>query len=114
MSTPNGQLGWWYDAWVNGGDEWERSQVDASMCPRISEDFLRTERESLPTDVFAQEWLTQPRTPQGAVFRYEDIQSLLLPGTEAESGDSDAEDRTALSRPAAIAYRGAGGFIAAE
>src|SRR5450432_3764133 len=36
MSTPSGQRGFFYEAWVDGGPEWERIRVPAAECSRIS------------------------------------------------------------------------------
>jgi hypothetical protein len=45
LSTPYGRRGIFYEEWT-GGEEWERYEVPASQCPRISEEFLE-ERASL-------------------------------------------------------------------
>ena len=39
-STPAGQRGWWWQAWTEGGDDWERFEVRADTCPRLSPAFL--------------------------------------------------------------------------
>ena len=36
LSTPWGKRGWWYEAWENGGPEWQRFKVTADQCPRLS------------------------------------------------------------------------------
>lgn len=99
ISTPNGQAGWYYNAWENG-EGFERSRVVATECDRISSDFLRQEQESLPADVYASEYLCQFRSAEGSVFRYEDVtacfDSQLIPifpnisATLAQSSDSYA------------------------
>ena len=43
LSTPYGKRGVFYEEWT-GGHGWERYEVPASQCPRISEDFLEEER----------------------------------------------------------------------
>src|SRR6266851_5151150 len=40
MSTPRGKRGFFYEAWQNGGKDWERVQVPAAECPRIPQGFL--------------------------------------------------------------------------
>lgn len=56
MSTPWGTRGWWYEAWAHGEDDWERYEVPASQCPRISADFLAEEERTLGEFWFAQEY----------------------------------------------------------
>lgn len=56
MSTPNGKSGFFHDEWHNGGQRWERFEVPASECSRISEEFLEAERASMPEAVFRQEY----------------------------------------------------------
>src|SRR5215211_662762 len=55
LSTPYGKRGVFYEAWTGGGG-WERYEVPASQCPRISEEFLEEERASLPPFIFRQEY----------------------------------------------------------
>jgi hypothetical protein len=56
LSTPYGKRGVFYEAWTNGTPTWERYEVPASQCPRISEEFLEEERASLPPFIFRQEY----------------------------------------------------------
>ena len=46
LSTPYGKRGVFFEEW-SGGEGWERYEVPASRCPRISEGFLEEERASL-------------------------------------------------------------------
>src|SRR5437016_4700653 len=39
MSTPSGQRGFFYEAWINRTEEWERVSVPATECTRIPEAF---------------------------------------------------------------------------
>src|SRR5215217_5202227 len=55
LSTPYGKRGVFYEEWT-GGHRWERYEVPASKCPRISEKFLEEERASLPPFIFRQEY----------------------------------------------------------
>lgn len=59
MSTPWGQRGFFYDAWTNGGDLWERHSAPATECARISAGFLEEERRELGKTWFAQEYLCE-------------------------------------------------------
>ena len=55
MSTPFGTRGWWYEAW-RSKDDWQRFEVPASKCPRISAEFLAEERRTLGEWWFGQEY----------------------------------------------------------
>jgi hypothetical protein len=55
LSTPYGKRGVFFEEWT-GGLGWERYEVPASQCPRISEEFLEEERASLPPFIFRQEY----------------------------------------------------------
>lgn len=56
LSSPFGKRGWFYDAWENGGDAWERYKVTAAECPRISAAFLDDERNNMPAIWYTQEY----------------------------------------------------------
>ena len=77
MSTPAGERGFWHDAWTNGGDAWQRVEVPASMCPRISPAFLAEERAALPERVFRAEYCCSFEAIAGGVFRAEDLALAL-------------------------------------
>ncbi|MFL6033070.1 MAG: terminase large subunit domain-containing protein [Rubrobacteraceae bacterium] len=55
LSTPYGKRGVFYEEWSDGHG-WERYEVPASQCPRISEEFLEEERACLPPFIFRQEY----------------------------------------------------------
>jgi hypothetical protein len=56
MSTPHGKAGFFWEAWENGGDTWERVRVPASECPRIQKSFLEEERRTMGEMWFRQEY----------------------------------------------------------
>jgi phage FluMu gp28-like protein len=56
MSTPHGQRGFFYETWTRGGEEWERIQVRAQECLRISRKFLEGERAAMGERYFRQEY----------------------------------------------------------
>jgi terminase large subunit-like protein len=76
LSTPWGKRGWWFEAWIQG-DDWQRVQVTAPECPRISPAFLHEERRSVPDFVYRQEYLCEFADTLDGVFRYEDIALAL-------------------------------------
>ena len=55
LSTPFGTRGWWYEAW-RSTEAWERYEVPASECPRISRTFLEEEQRTMGDWWFAQEY----------------------------------------------------------
>ena len=55
LSTPFGKRGVFFEEW-QGGKGWERYEVPATECPRISPGFLAEEREALSARVFRQEY----------------------------------------------------------
>ena len=67
MSTPYGKRGVFYEEWT-GGHGWERYEVPANQCPRISEEFLEKERASLPPFIFRQEYECSFEETEDQVF----------------------------------------------
>jgi hypothetical protein len=57
MSTPHGKRGFFWEAWQNGGSDWERIRVPAPECPRITQKFLEEERKTMGDRWFQQEYL---------------------------------------------------------
>src|ERR671921_242323 len=55
LSTPYGKQGVFFEEWSQG-EGWDKYEVPASQCPRISEEFLEEERASLPPFIFRQEY----------------------------------------------------------
>jgi len=72
LGTPFGRRGWWYEAW-RSGEDWERYEVTATDCPRITPEFLASERASLGDWAFSQEYLCGFEDVAAAVFRADDI-----------------------------------------
>ena len=67
LSTPYGKRGVFYEEW-SGGHGWERYEVPASRCPRISGEFLEEERASLPPFIFRQEYECSFEETEDQVF----------------------------------------------
>jgi hypothetical protein len=76
LSTPFGQRGWFFEAWQSS-EEWERVRVTANECPRISEEFLASERKALGERWYRQEYLCSFEDTIDAVFSAEDIRAAL-------------------------------------
>jgi hypothetical protein len=67
MSTPYGERGVFFGEWTGAGG-WERYEVPASQCPRISEEFLEEERANLPPFIFRQEYMCSFEETEDQVF----------------------------------------------
>jgi Terminase large subunit, T4likevirus-type, N-terminal len=67
LSTPYGKRGVFYEEWT-GGRGWERYEVPASQCPRISEEFLEKELAALPSWVYRQEYECSFEETEDQVF----------------------------------------------
>lgn len=76
LSTPWGRRGWFWQAWESGVG-WERFEIPASMCPRISAEFLAEERRELGDLWFRSEYLCQFVDTVDAVFRTEELDAAL-------------------------------------
>jgi Terminase-like family. len=77
LSTPFGRRGWFYEMWEHGGPTWQRYEVKAEECPRISPEFLEEERKALGEWFFASEYLCQFGDAQAAVFSAAEIEALF-------------------------------------
>ncbi len=76
-STPAGRRGWWWQAWEQGGDTWERYRVTADQCPRISKEFLAEERRALGPSWFAAEYMTEFTNVEGSIFPEAYLQRII-------------------------------------
>src|SRR5215208_5463740 len=76
LSTPYGKRGIFYEEWI-GGHGWERYEVPASQCPRISGEFLEEERASLPPFIFRQEYECSFEETEDQVFTTDMIDRAL-------------------------------------
>jgi hypothetical protein len=76
FSTPHGKRGAFYEEWT-GGHGWERYEVPASQCPRISEEFLEEERRVLPSWVYRQEYECSFEETEDQVFTTEMVEQAV-------------------------------------
>jgi len=81
LSTPWGKRGAFYEAWT-GAEAWDRYEVAASGCPRISEEFLEEERRALPSWVFRQEFECSFEETDDQVFTTEMIDAAVSEDVE--------------------------------
>ena len=90
LSTPAGRRGVFFEEWTEGAG-WERYEVPAEECPRISEAFLEEERRSLPRRVFDQEYRCVFVETEDTVFSVEDVAGALDPGVTPLFGSEARE-----------------------
>ena len=76
LSTPYGKRGVFHAEWT-GGRGWDHYEVPAAECPRISEEFLEEERETLPPWVFRQEYECSFEETEDAVFTLDMIERAV-------------------------------------
>ena len=76
-STPFGRRGFFYEAFMNGGPEWERVRVTAHDCPRIDAEWLEAERLAIGRLWFASEYLCEFVDTVDTVFSTDDIERAL-------------------------------------
>ena len=88
MSTPFGKRGHFFEEWANGGDTWERVQVKATECPRISPEFLAEEQASIGEWWYKQEYLYEFVETNHQVFSYESVMGAITPEVEPLFGGS--------------------------
>jgi hypothetical protein len=76
MSTPYSKSGFYYEEWTHGTEDWERTQVTAEECPRISKRVLAEERAK--GDMwFGREYLCEFQEVEGRVFSQESIDAAI-------------------------------------
>jgi len=75
-STPYGKRGWWSDSW-HGGEGWERYQIPATDCPRISAEFLAEELRDNGEWWYRQEYGCEFMDAETAAFRTQDIEAAF-------------------------------------
>jgi hypothetical protein len=76
LSTPYGKRGVFYEEWT-AGHGWERYEVPANQCLRISEEFLEEERAVLPSWVYRQEYECSFEETEDQVFTTEMVERAL-------------------------------------
>jgi Terminase large subunit, T4likevirus-type, N-terminal len=78
LSTPYGKRGVFYEEWT-GGHGWERYEVPATQCLRISEEFLEEERRVLLSWVYRQEYECSFEETEDQVFTTEMVEQAVTP-----------------------------------
>jgi len=81
MSTPYGKRGHFFEEWT-GPNDWERVEIPATSCPRISREFLEEERRSLGDWWFQQEYMCEFGDTAHSLFKYDYIMAMLSDDVE--------------------------------
>jgi len=74
MSTPFGKQNHFHKIWSEQQDLWERYEIPAEMCPRITQEFIEEERLTNPW--FEQEYHCAFMETEGSIFSSELFRSL--------------------------------------
>ena len=82
LSTPFGTRGWWYEAW-RSTEPWERFEVPAAECPRITREFLDEERRTMGEWWYAQEYECEFLDAETQPFGREDVERAFEEEVEA-------------------------------
>lgn len=78
LTTPYGKRGAFFEEWT-GGRQWDRYEVPAAECPRISEGFLEEERAALPTYIYRQEYECSFEDTEDQIFTHGMVQAAVTP-----------------------------------
>jgi hypothetical protein len=76
LTTPHGKRDIFFEEWTSGHG-WERYEVKAEECPRISPEFLEEERQALLSWVYRQEYECSFEETEGVVFTYEMVERAV-------------------------------------
>ncbi len=71
LSTPFGTRGWFYEAW-RSEEPWERYEVPATECPRISPEFLEEEKRNMGEWWYKQEYFCEFMDAETQAFTRQD------------------------------------------
>lgn len=76
-STPNGDRGWWRDAWKSDDPAWTRLTVSIDQLPRLSPGEIERQRSTLTPNQFRQEFLLEFLDTDSQFYDTETIQAAL-------------------------------------
>ena len=82
MSTPYGKRGFFFHAWDDAKQNWNRVTVKATDCPRFTPEFLEEERHVQGDGPFRQEYLCEFVETDDYIFTYEEIRRCVQDGLE--------------------------------
>lgn len=76
-STPNGDRGWWRDAWKSGDPRWTRLTVSIDRLPRLTAEEVERQRATLHPNQFRQEFLLEFLDTDTQFYPTETIEAAL-------------------------------------
>jgi len=76
-STPNGDRGWWRDAWKSSDPAWTRLTVSIDKLPRLTEAEIARQRLLLTPNQFRQEFLLEFLDTDTQFYPTETIEAAL-------------------------------------
>jgi hypothetical protein len=74
LSTPCGKRGFFHKEWTEGGGDWERVEIPATMCPRINPTFLKEQRRRMPAFRYQSEYECAFTETLDQMYSYEIVQ----------------------------------------
>lgn len=77
ISSPNARSGFFYELWTSGGAEWDRYDIAAHQCARISQEDLARERAELPDPIFRREYMGEFIDGIDSVFASDDTRACV-------------------------------------
>jgi len=77
MSTPFGKRGHFFEAWENGGEAWSRTRITWQECPRITSEFIQSERHELGDWWVQQEYECEFVQTADQIFPYELVMASI-------------------------------------
>jgi hypothetical protein len=98
LSTPFGKRGFYHTTWVES-EGWQKFEVKASQCPRLSPAFLQKERRDLGPRWYGQEYDCQFVEAVGQVFSNAAIDAAFQDDIAPLFGDDGADDGTLVDLP---------------
>jgi len=96
LSTPAGREGFFYETWHSESEHWRKIKVLAKDVPRISQEFLDQELETLGRWYYSQEYEVEFNESETAVFRLDDIMAAISTEISAKNlmeGDQNGDKR---------------------
>ena len=76
-STPNGDRGWWRDAWKSDDPRWTRLTVSIEQLPRLTPEEIERQRLMLTPNQFRQEFLLEFLDTDSQFYSTETIEAAL-------------------------------------
>jgi phage FluMu gp28-like protein len=82
LSTPAGKGNWFAQQFHDADNTFKKYRITALQCPRITEDYLAEQRETLTKNAFAAELMAEFVDYEGCVFSEEAIEGMFALAVE--------------------------------